>query len=174
MITHAATFAAKGREGVASVFDGQSAIAAHASMFKIHRARHIHLAAGPGGIFLRRSPGERGIAAAMVDAGVPDDEAWMVAVAANHGAEGFLQIVQPFGVADIHPRRPLFQCHQTKLVEHVEKIRIVGIMGEPHPIDADGLDLLRIAAVQAVGNGVADEWPGLMAVDTEEFEMLAV
>ena len=48
------------------------------------------------------------------------------------------------------------------------------VMRKPHPIDAHGLDLFGIAAMEAVGDGVANERPGLVAVDTDELEVLAV
>jgi hypothetical protein len=80
---------------VAVVFDTERAIAGDGLVFENHRAGRVVLATGVCGIFLLGGGEEHLLAPVVIDAGVPDDERHVVAVAADQAAERLFEVFHP-------------------------------------------------------------------------------
>ena len=102
----------------------------------------------------------------FVDANAPENDRWMVPVAANHAANVIDRRVLPRLVADMLPSRNLFQHQKSNLVATVKKMPRLRIMRRPNNVAMQIVSQnLGILPLHTRRHCLTDKGKGLMTIE---------
>src|SRR3981081_2584041 len=115
------------------------------------------------------------IVARLVDADAPENGGGVVPVPADHAADVVDRQILPGCIPDMLPAGYLLQYEQAQLIAGVQKVPRLGVVRGAHDVALQVLAQdLRVAALHAPRHCGADEWKGLMAVESAKLYDFAV
>ena len=111
----------------------------------------------------------------LVDTDAPQDDRWMIPVAANHAAYIVDGELLPRFRADVLPARNLFQDKKSNLIAAIEEMAGLRIVRGPHDVAVQaGAQDVCVLALHAGWHRLADERKSLVAIEPAQFEDLSV
>src|SRR5690348_2942602 len=111
----------------------------------------------------------------FVDAHAPQDDRWMVPVAANHAANVIDRDLLPRQVADMLPPGNLFENQQSEFIACVEKIWGLRIVRGTYDVALQfPFQDVGIAALRTRSHRLSDIWERLMPIEPAQLDDFSV